>query len=32
MAAFELEGIRADTEQELSEQTKREDAFHPHED
>jgi uncharacterized protein YbcI len=32
MAAFELEGSRVDSEQEMSEQSKREDAFHPRND
>jgi uncharacterized protein YbcI len=32
MAAFELEGSRVDSAQEMSEQTKREDAFHPRND
>jgi uncharacterized protein YbcI len=32
MAAFEREGSRSDTEQEISEQTRREDALNRHED
>jgi hypothetical protein len=32
MAAFELEGGRVDTEQEITDQTRREDAFSQHED
>jgi len=32
MAAFELEGSRLDSDEEISEQTTREDAFNPHED